>query len=111
MALAGDVGADALPVGRESSGSIVANPSLQIRPKGRTRRQDGLGRREPEEIAIRYGHFGTKEHVIALKDKGRGERDVELDFLAGQGAFTTGELVGERVDAVDHRIEGGEGGV
>ena len=46
-----DIGADAFPVRRQGSGTIRANPGLQVVRKRPRTAYDRLWRREPEEIA------------------------------------------------------------
>ena len=88
--------------------AIGARPGLQVIRERRARREgDRLRRGEPQEVAgVPQVDLGAEEDVIIrIERKGCVEVDVELYFLARHRALAAGELIGERIDAVDDRVE------
>src|SRR5215467_5631903 len=90
---------------------LVASPGLQIshtRWKRRTWRDDGSGRRMPQEVAARVGdfHLRHEEVMIRWQVEWRGEGHVELHFLARCRTVPPGGLTWHGVDSSWlHRIE------
>jgi hypothetical protein len=95
---------------RRHCGSSFADPCSAARElEGRSRRYDGLRSRKPKEVSTRQAHLGTEEIVIggAHKERCR-EGNIELYFFSGDRTFASGELIGNCVDAIYHRVGGGE---
>src|SRR5262249_19572779 len=85
--LVSDVSADALPIGRERPGAIIAYPGLQVS-------RVWLRSREPKEVTSKHIDLGAEEDMIRTEGDGRGEGDVELHFLTGYWPLAARELVG-----------------
>src|SRR5690349_7710596 len=92
-----DIGSGAQPIRCEA---VISDPALQVTAEGGTRGEDGLWRREPQEVEAGAYRFRAEEVVICRKKHAWIEAHVYLNFFSHHIPFPTSLLIRDGMDAV-----------